>query len=277
VPCKNALTVDVEEWFHICGVPALAPGSWPLLPTRVEHTTSLVLDELEAAGIHGTFFVLGWIAQRYPGLVAAILARGHDIGSHSFWHRHVSALTEADFVADLDASVDALKRAGAPAVTEFRAPEWSINRRNLWALDALAGRGFTNDASMAPVRIVGEVSFPREPHVRATRAGRIVETPPFVVDRLGAAFPMGWGWGLRMTSARRLLREIEGANHDGRPVVLTIHPWELDPDPPRVVLPPRLRFAHYFRLDGFASRLRQVLRGAPFGPLRHLAAAVSGD
>ena len=272
----NALTVDVEEWFHICGVPALAPSSWPLLPSRVENTTALVLDELEAAGIQGTFFVLGWIADRYPELVAAILARGHDIGSHSFWHRRVYELTETDFVADLDASVHALTRAGARDVTGFRAAEWSINRRSLWALDALARRGFTNDASMAPVRIVGEVAFPREPHVRATGAGRIVETPPFVVDRLGAAFPMGWGWGLRMTSPRRLLREIERANHTGRPVVLTIHPWELDPDPPRVVLPPRLRFAHYFRLDGFLTRLRQVLRGAPFGPLRHLAEAASG-
>jgi polysaccharide deacetylase family protein (PEP-CTERM system associated) len=274
---QNALTIDVEEWFHICGVPALAPPSWPLLPSRVEKTTTLVLDELEAAGVQGTFFVLGWVAERYPGLVAAILARGHDIGSHSFWHRHVYELTEAEFVADLNASVHALTGAGARDVTGFRAPEWSINGRSLWALDALVGRGFTCDASMAPVRLVGDVAFPREPHVRATETGRIVETPPFVVDRLGAAFPMGWGWGLRMTSPRRLLREIEHANQGGRPVVLTIHPWELDPDPPRVSLPPRLRFAHYFRLDGFPERLRRVLRGAPFGPLRHITAGMPGD
>jgi peptidoglycan-N-acetylglucosamine deacetylase len=266
----NAFTVDVEEWFHICGVPALGPARWPDLDSRVETTTMRVLDECEAAGITGTFFIVGWVAERYPQIVAAILARGHEIGSHSYWHRRVYELTEAEFAADLDASVDALHAAGAREVRTFRAPEWSINGRSVWALDTLVRRGFTRDASMAPVRIVGDVAFRRDPHVRATAAGSIVEIPPMVADRFGAAMPMGWGWGLRMTSPRRLLRKIETANAHDSPAVLTIHPWELDPDPPRVALPPRLRFAHYFRLDGFAERLRTVIRAAPFGPLSRI-------
>jgi hypothetical protein len=127
---------------------------------------------------------------------------------------------------------------------------------------------------MAPVRIVGDVAYPRGPHVRATQFGPIVEVPPLVADRFGQVMPMGWGWGLRMSSPARVLKEIERANRMGRPAVLTIHPWEIDPNPPRVALPSGLRFAHYFRLDGFLGRLRAILRGASYGPLR-AAASVS--
>jgi peptidoglycan-N-acetylglucosamine deacetylase len=271
----NALTVDVEEWFHICGVPALRPDAWVRLPSRVEETTRLLLDDFDAAGVTGTFFVVGWVAQRYPELVAAILTAGHEVGSHSFWHRRVYEIDRATFAADLIESVGALHAAGAPAITAFRAPEWSITRRSEWALEVLVEQRFTTDASMAPVRIVGDVSSPRGPHVRDTPAGPIVEMPPLVADRFGQVMPMGWGWGLRMSAPSRVLKEIERANQAGRPAVLTIHPWEIDPDPPRVALPPGLRFAHYFRLDGFRGRLRAILRGGSFGPLRGSAAGAS--
>jgi peptidoglycan-N-acetylglucosamine deacetylase len=272
----NSLTVDVEEWFHICGVDALRPDMWPQLPSRVESNTRLVLDELNHAGITGTFFVVGWVATRYPALVDAIRAAGHQVGSHSFWHRRVYELDPELFATDLQDSVDALRAAGVAEVTAFRAPEWSINRRSEWALDVLARQGFRIDASMAPLRIVGDVSFPREPSVRSTPSGPILEMPPLVADRFGHVMPMGWGWGLRMSAPARVLREIERANRQGRPAVLTIHPWELDPDPPRITLPARLRFAHYFRLDGFRERLRTILHSARFGPL-HAAAERAGS
>jgi peptidoglycan-N-acetylglucosamine deacetylase len=271
----NVLTVDVEEWFHICGVPALRSEIWPRLPSRVAQTTRLLLEDLDAAGITGTFFVVGWVADRYPDVVRAILAAGHDVGSHSFWHRRVYDLDRAAFAGDLQASVHALAAAGAPPVTAFRAPEWSINRRNEWALEALVEHGFTTDASMAPLRMVGDVSYPRGPHLRPTALGPIAEVPPLVADRFGQVMPMGWGWGLRMSSPARVLKEIDRANRMGRPAVLTIHPWELDPDPPRVPLPASLRFAHYFRLGGFRERLRTILRGASFGPLRSAASPPS--
>jgi peptidoglycan-N-acetylglucosamine deacetylase len=267
----NSLTVDVEEWFHICGVDALRPEAWPQLPSRVESTTTLLLDELDHAGIKGTFFVVGWIADRYPALVESIRAAGHEVGSHSFWHRRVYELDRDVFATDLRASVDALRRAGVSEVTAFRAPEWSINGRSQWALEVLARHGFRLDASMAPLRIVGDLSFPRQPSVRSTPSGPIMEMPPLVADRFGHVMPMGWGWGLRMSTPARVLKEIERANQQGRPAVLTIHPWELDPDPPRIALPARLRFAHYFRLDGFRGRLRTILRSAQFGPLQAAA------
>jgi peptidoglycan-N-acetylglucosamine deacetylase len=156
---------------------------------------------------------------------------------------------------------------GAGEVTRFRAPEWSVNDRSLWALDVLAEEAFAVDASMAPLRIVGDVGYPRYPHIRRTRGGPITEVPPLVTDRFGHVMPMGWGWGLRMSSPARVLRTIESANRAGRPAVLTVHPWELDPEPPRVQLPARLQFAHYFRLSGFLSRLDEVLAGAAFGTI----------
>lgn len=268
----NALTVDVEEWFHICGVDALRPERWSQLVSRVEPTTALLLEELNDASITGTFFVVGWIAERYPGLVSAIRTAGHEVGSHSFWHRRVYELDRDAFARDLQASVSALHAAGVSDVTSFRAPEWSITRRSEWALEVLVQQGFRMDASMAPLRIVGDVSFPREPSVQSTPLGPIVEVPPLVADRFGQVMPMGWGWGLRMSAPARVLKEIERANRQGRPAVLAIHPWELDPDPPRVPLPARLRFAHYFRLEGFRERLRTILHGASFGPLQAAAA-----
>jgi peptidoglycan-N-acetylglucosamine deacetylase len=153
----------------------------------------------------------------------------------------------------------------------FRAPEWSINDRSFWALETLVEEGVTVDASMAPTRIVGAVTYPRYPHLRHTPAGTIAEVPPLVVDRFGQAMPMGWGWGLRMSSPKRVLRAIDAVNRAGVPAVLTVHPWELDPTPPRVRLPARLQFAHYFRLSGFRERLHEVLRGAPFGCIGEMA------
>ena len=162
------------------------------------------------------------------------------------------------------------RRRRAPP-TSFRAPEWSISDRVPWALEVLAREGFSVDASMAPVKLVGRLDYPRRPHVRTTPSGDIVEVPPFVADRFGQVMPMGWGWGLRMSSPRRVLSSIAQANRRGEPAVLTVHPWEVDPDPPRVWLPPRLMFAHYFRLGGFERRLKDIMHGATFSTLRATA------
>jgi polysaccharide deacetylase family protein (PEP-CTERM system associated) len=276
-PPFNAFTVDVEEWFHICGIEALAPQHWDGLPARVTSTTTWLLDRLDRLGITGTFFVVGWIAERYPELIRQIAAAGHEIGSHSYWHRRVYELDRQVFVDDVAASCRALEAAGVGTVQAFRAPEWSINDRSLWALDELARLGFTIDASMAPLKIVGSVEFPRAPHRRATAHGPIVELPPLVADRFGQVMPLGWGWGLRMSSPRRVLRTIGTLNDAGQSTVLTIHPWELDPDPPRVTLPRGLRFAHYFRLRGFRERLMAILAGARFGPISSLVPAATAQ
>jgi polysaccharide deacetylase family protein (PEP-CTERM system associated) len=269
---RNVFTVDLEEWFHVCGVGgALAGENWDRLPTRVEETTRDILDLLDRRHVRATFFVVGWVAERHPRLIEAVRAAGHDIGSHGYIHQRAYDLGPEAFRDDLRRSLRALTAAGLPPVTMFRAPEWSINDRSLWALDTLAEEGVTVDASMAPLRIVGALTYPRYPHIRQTRAGPITEVPPLVADRFRHVMPMGWGWGLRMSSPKRVLRAIDAVNRAGLPAVLTVHPWELDPNPPRVRLPATLHFAHYFRLGGFRERLSAVLEGAAFGRIGDMA------
>ena len=263
----NIFTVDLEDWFHICGVSGLSSDRWRDLPSRVGETTQWLLDALDGAGVRGTFFVLGWIAEQHPQLVAAVRSAGHDIGSHGHHHLRAYELTAEAFAEDLRRSVQALRAAGVPRVTSFRAPEWSINERSLWALDILATEGFTTDASMAPVKLVGSPTFRRDPHMRETPAGAIMEVPPLVADRFGQVMPLGWGWGLRMSSPRKVLKRIEEVNRAGNPAVLAVHPWEFDVNPPRVQLPASLHFAHYFGLGGFRDRLRSIVGSASFGPI----------
>jgi peptidoglycan-N-acetylglucosamine deacetylase len=273
-PGLNAFTIDLEEWFHICGVDALQPRCWDQLPSRVTPTTEWLLDLLDRRQIMATFFVVGWIAERYPALIQRIRSAGHEIGSHSYWHRRVYEIDRKTFADDVDASCKALAAADVPRVTSFRAPEWSVNVRSLWALDELVRLGFSVDASMAPLKLVGSVTFPRQPHARETALGSILEVPPLVADRFRQVMPLGWGWGLRMSSPQRVLRTIGTLNDAGQSAVLTIHPWELDPDPPRIRLPLGLHFSHYFRLDGFRQRLSTILAGAPFGPISALTPLV---
>jgi len=268
---ENVFTVDLEEWFHLCdGGAALSPDRWDRLPSRAEATTGFLLDLLNSLGIRATWFVVGWLAERYPRLIESVHAAGHEIGSHGYTHQRAYDLGPDGFRQDVRASVAALRAAGAPRVRTFRAPEWSVNERSLWALPILVEEGFEIDASMAPVRIVGDVRYPRIPHIRPTPSGTLVEVPPFVTDRFRQVMPIGWGWALRMSSPSRVLRTIEAANRAGVPAVLTVHPWELDVDPPRVRLSPRLHFAHYFRLSGFRVRLREILAGASFGSISAL-------
>ena len=265
---QNCLTVDVEEWFHVCGVGGeLACERWDQLPSRVVDTTRDLLALLDRCGVCATFFVLGWVAKRHPDLVGEIAGAGHEIGSHGYLHRRAYELTPDDFSEDLDLSLAALASAGVRTVRGFRAPEWSINDRSIWALDVLVQRGLRFDSSMAPLRIVGNPTYPQVPHRRATAAGELMEFPPFVERRFGQNLPLGGGWGLRMTDPGRVVAAIEARNVRGTPVALFVHPWELDAAPPRASFPWPQQFAHYFRLAGFRDRLERVLRGASFAPM----------
>jgi polysaccharide deacetylase family protein (PEP-CTERM system associated) len=264
---RNCLTVDVEEWFHVCGADGLlARDRWDRLPSRVESTTRDLLDLLNACGVQATFFVLGWVAERHPAVVSSIVRAGHEVASHGHLHQRVYELTPAAFDDDLARSCAVLASAGAPAVRGYRAPEWSINNRSLWALDHLAAAGFAFDSSMAPMRIVGDPAFPQHPHLRSTPNGSLHEFPPLVDRRFGQNMPL-IGWGLRMSTPRRVLAAIEERNRAGVPVAISVHPWEIDPDPPRVKLPISQAFAHYFRLGGFRGRLERILRGASFASM----------
>jgi peptidoglycan-N-acetylglucosamine deacetylase len=268
---RNAFTVDVEDWFHICGVEHRLPAAtWDRLDSRVIPTTRALLDDLAAAGHRGTFLVVGWVAERFPALVREIRDGGHEIGIHSHWHRRVYEMTPEAFRQDLRLNIAALQAAGVGEVVSYRAPEWSLNQRAPWALPILVEEGLRIDASRAPVARVGSPCFPRRPYPIATHAGAVLELPPLVGRLAGHAVPLGWGWGLRKAEPAVIVEAIAANNRHGDPAVLTVHPWEIDPDPPHVRLPAPLAFAHYYRLAGFRARLREVLAGADYGPLREL-------
>ena len=270
---RNFLTVDVEEWFHVCGVGGmLARERWDTLPSRVEPTTDMVLALLERCRVTATFFVLGWVADRHPRVVERILAAGHEVASHGWRHQRAYELDTVAFTADVRRARASLEAAGAPGPIGFRAPEWSINERSLWALDVLVREGIRYDSSMTPLRLIGDPDYPRAPHVRETSEGPLLEVPPMVGRRFGQHYPLGGGWGLRMSRPATVLRQIDAHNRRGEPATLFLHPWELDPDPPRVALPAALRFSHYFRLSGYVGRLEHVLRGAEFGRIDRWAA-----
>ena len=274
-PPRNFLTIDVEEWFHLCVDGPLAAEWSHTLPSRVEFTTDLTLALLARHRITATFFVLGWVAEGHPRLVDRIRSAGHEIASHGWSHRRVYELDEASFEAELARTNAALEAAGAPAPIGFRAPEWSINDRSLWALPVLARRGFRYDSSMTPLRLLGNPRYPQVPHRRETAAGSLLEVPPMVGRRFGQHIPLGGGWGLRMSRPATIIREIEMRNRRGEPATIFVHPWELDPQPPRVTLPWTLRFSHYYRLSGFGERLNEILASAQFGPIGDWA--VTGD
>jgi polysaccharide deacetylase family protein (PEP-CTERM system associated) len=272
-PVLNGFSVDVEEWFHICGAPeGLAPSHWDTLPSRMEQNTSRVLALLDRHGVRATFFVLGWVAERHPHLLGAIKAAGHVIGSHGHRHDRVYDLGADRFAVDLRASIAALTGAGSGPITCYRAPEWSINERSPWAFDLLAREGITLDSSRAPMRIVGSPEYPEHPHEIPTRHGPLTEAPPFVTRRFGHRIPYGGGWGLRIARPAAVLREVEARNRSGMPVTFWIHPWELDPDPPRVRLPWSRYAAHYPGLSGFERRLDILLGNITFGPLQEMIA-----
>ncbi|BCS35289.1 polysaccharide deacetylase [Luteitalea sp. TBR-22] len=267
----NAFTVDVEDWFHICGVDDRLPASqWDRLESRVVPTTRALLDDLAAAGQRGTFLVVGWVAERHPALIREIRDGGHEIGLHGHRHRRIFEMTPEAFRQDLRDNLAALAAAGAGPVVSFRAPEWSLNHRAPWGPAILAEEGLRIDASRAPVARVGSPGYPRRPYPLATPAGALLEVPPLVGRLAGHAVPLGWGWGLRKAAPADVVSAIAANNRDGDPAVLTVHPWELDPAPPHVRLPAPLAFAHYYKLSGFRERLRQVLAGAEFGPLCEL-------
>jgi polysaccharide deacetylase family protein (PEP-CTERM system associated) len=264
----NCLTVDVEEWFHVCeNTGPFSVAHWDELPSRVVDTTRDLLCLLDSCSVRSTFFVLGWVAARCPHLITEIAQAGHEIASHGYGHQPVYELTPADFERDLDASRAALADAGVPPARGYRAPLWSLNDRSLWALDVLARRGFEFDSSMVPLPLIGNAAYPRQPHRRETSSGGLTEFPPLVTRRFGYNFPLGLGWGLRMSSSKTVLRGIEAANKCGIPAAIAMHPWEIDPTPPRMKLPVAKNFAHYFRLHGFRARLEQTLKGASFAPM----------
>jgi polysaccharide deacetylase family protein (PEP-CTERM system associated) len=224
----NILTVDLEDWFHICEVEHVLPRErWDSLPSTVAAGTDLILEILNRWDARATFFVLGYVANRFPGLIRRIASLGHEIAYHGWDHELVYRLRPEELRKILQRGIDRLAELAGSRPLGYRAPQWSINQRSFWALDILASEGFVYDSSMAPLRFIGEESFPHEPCQMAIGGCSLWEFPPFTLPTPLGRYPAGGGWGLRCIPFDLLRKSILSSNLRGIPATFYFHPREL--------------------------------------------------
>ena len=274
LPIVNAMSIDVEDYFHVSAFDGLVPRSgWDRMESRVCRNTERLLDVFSEFETKATFFVLGWVADRFPELVRSIVQRGHEIASHGYAHRLIYDQTPAAFRADVRRAKSILEDACGRQVAGYRAPSYSITPRSLWALDILVEEGYQYDSSIFPIRHdrYGIPVSARRPYRIDRPAGSIIEVPGSTT-RVGLLnlpiggggyfrlLPYGWTrWGIARVNR---LEEI--------PTVFYLHPWEIDPEQPRLPAGRLSRFRHYRHLEDTESRLRRLLADFRFGPLESL-------
>jgi polysaccharide deacetylase family protein (PEP-CTERM system associated) len=281
----HAMTVDVEEHFQVSLFREHAPPArWDLYPRRAADSTRRLLEMLARRKTLATFFVLGWVAEREKALVREIAEAGHELASHGYSHAEITDLEPWQFRADIARARSAIEDAAGVRVVGYRAPSFSVVKRTLWALELLVEEGYRYDASVFPIRHdrYGIPDAPRIPHVVRTPSGSIVEVPPATARLFGQNVPVAGGGYLRQLPfgvVRWGLRQME---RDGLPAVVYLHPWEIDPDQPRIRVPFSTRLRHYRNLRKTGSRLDALLGEFQFtsiarmldaGPLRTKAAA----
>jgi polysaccharide deacetylase family protein (PEP-CTERM system associated) len=259
----NALTVDVEDYFQVSAfAPYIRRADWPNLPCRVERNVDRILGLLARHGVQGTFFTLGWIAERYPALVRRIVSEGHELASHGYAHLRASDQTPDEFRRDITLSKNLLEQLAGTAVLGYRAPSFSIGAGNLWALDCLLEAGYRYSSSIYPVRH-DHYGMPGAPRFAWRPAGSsgLLELPVSTVRVCGRNLPAGGGGFFRLwpyAVSRWALRRIN--SHDGQAGIFYFHPWEIDPDQPvpqGISLKARLR--HTLNLRRTEARLERLL------------------
>lgn len=260
----NAMTIDVEDYFQVSAFAGhIARDDWPSIACRIEKNVDRILDLLDQAKVHATFFTLGWIAQRYPAMVRNIVEHGHELASHGYAHLRASGQTRAEFAHDVGTSKSILEHIGVCAVWGYRAPSFSIGASNLWALDTLAAAGYRYSSSIYPIRH-DHYGMPDAPRFACYPNGAqgVLELPISTVRLWHRNFPAGGGGYFRLFPypvSRWLLQRIN--SHDGQAGIFYFHPWELDPDQPRPAgIGMKTRFRHYLNLHKMEARLTTLAR-----------------
>lgn len=268
----DALSVDVEDYYQVeAFAPVVPRSSWSSFPSRVKENTGRVLELFARHDVKATFFVLGCVASQCPSLVRAIADAGHEVACHGNDHRRVTTLTRKEFQADLQRAKAAIQDACGVRVEGYRAPTFSITRANLWALEVLVEEGFTYDSSIFPIRHdnYGISDAPRFPHRHhLPGVGSIFEFPMSTVRMGNMNVPIGGGGYLRllpMFFTKWAIRQVH--MQERRPVVIYFHPWEVDPDQPRIKGPLKSRLRHYTNLDKTAPRLHELLSLGSYEPM----------
>jgi polysaccharide deacetylase family protein (PEP-CTERM system associated) len=271
----NVLSVDVEEYFHPTEVQRFVDSSrWAEYPSRIEAQVERVLELFERRGAQATFFALGWVAERHGSVLRAIRSAGHEIACHSYAHQLVYRLNPTDFRRDTERAVAAIEDACGVAPAAYRAPSYSITRDSLWALEVLAACGFTHDSSIYPIAHdrYGIPGFDRHAHVILTPSGAIEEIPIASAKIWpGMVTPTGGGAYLRLLPYRYTAAGIRRINREERkPACIYFHPWELDPDLPRLALGRVSRLRTYAGIEKMRAKLDRLLAEFQFASLRQV-------
>jgi polysaccharide deacetylase family protein (PEP-CTERM system associated) len=266
---KNALTVDVEDYFQVSAFAEnVEISKWEKFPLRVERNTQRLLDMFDEHEVKATFFVLGWVAERTKGLVKEIVSRGHEVASHGYSHQLVYNQTQEVFREETLRSKKLLEDLAQAPVLGYRAASYSITSRSLWALDVLAEAGFEYDSSIFPVRHdrYGLPGSPEAPHVLKTPNGNsLVEFPLSTAKLLGYRMPVAGGGYFRLYPYALTKFGLKQVNQNGMPFVFYLHPWEIDTEQPRIAAKWFSRFRHYNNLDKCEIRLHQLMQDFRLG------------
>lgn len=269
-PPYHHFTVDVEEYFQVSAMERYVPrASWEGMPSRVVAQTRELLELMARHDARGTFFILGWVAERYPKLVREIAAAGHEIASHGWDHARVTDLNPDTFRDSVRRTRELLASISGKAVTGFRAPSFSIVPGREWALDVLVQEGYGYDSSLFPVsrRGYGYPGAGRDPYWIDCPSGTLIEMPPATLRRFGLNLPAAGGGYLRLLPLRLMHAAIESTERRNAPATLYIHPWEIDPEQPRIDVSWATRVRHYGGLERTTDRLTSLLSSYCFRPI----------
>jgi len=271
----NAMTVDVEDYFHVqafAGV--VARTDWGRYPSRIEQNTLRLLEMFACRQVRGTFFVLGWVAEKFPGLVRAIRKAGHHVGCHGYAHRPIYEGSKLDFREDLRRAKQTIEDIAGIRVTSFRAPSYSITSKTLWAFEILGEEGFEFDSSVFPVihDNYGIRNAPRFPYIKRLQCGReIREFPPSTLRLFGSNVPVAGGGYLRLFPYSLTAWAIHHLNKtECQPAMVYLHPWEIDPDQPRISASWLSRFRHYNNLDSTETKCQKLLDNFAWAPMEEV-------
>ena len=264
----NALGIDVEEWYHICGLD-LPTGLDQSYPSRVENNTEKILEILDAMKTKATFFVLGAVAERFSDLIKKIDAAGHEIASHGYRHLEIFKYSPDAFREDIKKSKAILEELTGKPVLGYRAPQFSIVNKSLWALDILVEEGFQYDCSIFPVRHP-RYGIPSAPRVHYRIRPSLVEFPPSTIRILGDNLPIAGGAYFRLLPYSFTKKAIEGLNREDVVVNSYFHVWEIDPGQPRLKIPFKRRFTHYVNLKSARQRFERLLADFQYAPIKQI-------
>jgi len=267
---KNAITVDVEDWYHVCGLkknPVVSPAQF-----RVRKNIEAILGLFSEFNIKATFFILGQVAEAKPELAPLISNAGHEIASHGYSHRLITSLSADEFRSEIRKTDHIIKQQTGVKPIGFRAPQWSLSLKETpWAFEILVQEGYLYDSSLNPLPLVGDTKGTKNPFIIQTNSGNLMEFPPMVASIMKKNIPIAGGWAFRLLPLPFVKKTIKAYNMDNQPAILFLHPREIDPDGPRLKLPMLKSFAAYGTRQDATPRLKDLFNTFSFTTIKELA------